>query len=192
MVGVHTSVLVQVFHFGGIGAAHNAILGILSWFAMVSLIEVVLGKVAVRGDRGMTMESIYKLARFFIRTTSIIVNRIKRCCNTFHGHIITVFANRRLMMRFRGFWGFAVIGWGRLHLNITLRGYVGRSSTVPGFVRWVVRRSIPCWCWTRLSMRGHTLITVHSMAIWKMSSWCGISILLFQSSMGSANIRGSL
>ena len=87
---------------------------------------------------------------------------------------------------------FAVICWHRLHFNVTLRGCFGGSSNLPGFVRWATSRSATCWYWTRLPMGGYTLSAVHSMTVWKISSRCGISILLFQSSMDSANIRGSL
>ena len=138
------------------------------------------------------MEGSIMLVRFFVRTMSVVVNWIKSCCNTFHGHIFTVFAGTCLKVHYRGFWMLVVIGWGRLHFDVTLRRCVGRSSKLPGFVRWAISRPITCWCWTRMSAGIHPLNAVHSMAVWKMSSRCGISILLLQSSLGGANIRGFL
>ena len=112
-----------------------------AWFARVVLTEVGHGKVVVRGKGVMTMEGIIVLLGVFVRTMSVVVNRIKSCCNTFHGYIFTVFAGIRLKVRFRRFWVFAVICWRRLHFSITLRRHVGRSSKLPGFVRWAISRS---------------------------------------------------
>jgi len=51
----------QVFHLGGTEVVRNAIMGMLSWFARVILIEVGHGKVVVRGEGVMTMEGIIVL-----------------------------------------------------------------------------------------------------------------------------------
>ena len=99
-------IVMQVFCLWRAGVVRKAIMGMLSWFARLVLTEVGHGKVVVRGKGVMTMEGIIMLLQFFVRTVGVVVNRIKSCCNTFHGHIFTVFAGTCLKVHFRGFWMF--------------------------------------------------------------------------------------